>query len=112
MNNSNLLIIGYGFADYYINNVLNQFRQVHKSKARVNIIDFADENNWNKKVKQKDPNIISDIKFRTLYNIFKDKQIQEMLQQDFVSPQIFNNGKNHLFLRGFKDAANTIKLFI
>ena len=31
--NPNLLIIGYGFADYYINNVLKQFNKVHKNSS-------------------------------------------------------------------------------
>lgn len=105
MNNSNLLIIGYGFADYYINNVLNQFYKVHKDNINVNVIDFADEDKWNKSVKNFNLNIISETKIRTLCGIFGDNTLGDMLKQNFVSPQKFNGGIKHLYLRGFQDAA-------
>lgn len=101
--NPNLLIIGYGFADYYVNNILKQFNKVHKNNKRVNIIDFVNENEWNDNIHTREQ--ISELKFRTLYGIFKDKTVETMLNNEFASPQIFNEGINHLYLRGFKNAA-------
>ncbi len=103
IDNPNLLIIGYGFADYYVNNVLRQFNKVHGDNKRVNIIDFADENEWEKRRITREQ--ISETKFRTLYGIFKDKKVETMLSKNFVSPQMFNKDTNYLYLRGFKNAA-------
>lgn len=100
--NPNLLIIGYGFADYYVNNILKQFNKIHKENKRVNIIDFANETDWNDKIHTKEQ--ISETKFRTLYGIFKDENVETMLKEEFTSPQLFNNDLNRLYLRGFKNA--------
>lgn len=100
--NPNLLIIGYGFADYYVNNALKQFNKVHKENKRVNIIDFANETEWENRRFLRDQ--ISEPTFRTLYGIFKDKTVETMLSRHFKSPQIFNKGMNRLYLRGFKHA--------
>ena len=101
--NPNLLIVGYGFGDYYVNNVLKQFNKVHGENKRVNIIDFADEKKWNKKMITR--NQISEDKFRTLYGIFKDPTIKTILSNEYKPIQTFNNGVNHIFMKGFKDAA-------
>lgn len=111
MQNPNLLIIGYGFADYYINNILKQFHKVHQDNKRVNIIDFISEDNWNKNIPT--TNQFREEMFRTIYGIFLDQNVDSMRSKRFVSPQLFNNEVNHLYLRGFNNAAtNNIKEII
>ena len=101
--NSNLLIIGYGFADYYVNNILNQFNKIHKENTRVNIIDFEDETAWKDlKFAPFKPN---SNRWATIYNLFKDSSFESIFRKDYTSPQLFNNDINKLWLRGFKDVA-------
>lgn len=64
--------------------------------------DFANETGWNDKIHTKEQ--ISETKFRTLYGIFKDENVETMLKEEFTSPQLFNNDLNRLYLRGFKNA--------
>jgi len=101
--NSNLLIIGYGFADYYVNNILNQFNKIHKENTRVNIIDFEDETAW--KELKFDTLKTNSNKWATIYSLFKDSSFESILGKDYTSPQLFNNDINKLWLRGFKDVA-------
>lgn len=108
--NPNLLIIGYGFADYYVNNILGQFRKIHSANARVNIIDWANPNVWNNNIITREQ--ISQEKFATFYNIFKDKTVETMLRQKY-SPCISFNNTSFLYLDGFKNTAtNNIEKII
>lgn len=101
--NSNLLIIGYGFGDFYVNNVLQQFNKVHTENKRVNIISYANESDWNKG--RWDKTQISNEQFKTMYGIFNDDSIGKILKSEFVPHITFNNGQNHLYLNGFKNTA-------
>lgn len=101
--NKNLLIIGYGFTDLYINKILKQFHKVHKDNKRVNIIDFEKETQW--KSLKFEPLKTNSSRWNTIYNIYKDSNFLEMFNNDYNSPQYFNNGKNKFWLRGFKDVA-------
>ena len=50
---------------------------------------------------------------KTIYGIFLDQNVDSMRSKRFVSPQLFNNEVNHLYLRGFNNAAtNNIKEII
>ena len=46
MNNSRLLIIGYGFVDLYINALLTQYIARHSGNIRAVVIDYVHEDNW------------------------------------------------------------------
>lgn len=101
-NNPNLLIIGYGFADYYINGILKQFNKIHQENKRVNIIDQIDDEKWNDSIHTRQQ--VSETKYRTLNGILGNNIMDEMLSKRFESPQIFNNGTTCLYFKGFHDA--------
>jgi hypothetical protein len=45
-----LLIIGYGFGDYYINTVLRRFNRWHRDARRVAIVDFVSDRQWEERL--------------------------------------------------------------
>ena len=50
MNNEELIIIGYGFGDLYINNLLFQYLQKHKENIHVRLISFCSEEQFDDEV--------------------------------------------------------------
>ncbi|WP_022768260.1 SIR2 family protein [Butyrivibrio sp. NC2007] len=47
LHNRKLIIIGYGFGDYYLNSMLNTYLQVHLDDKKVLVIDKKTEEKWN-----------------------------------------------------------------
>ena len=48
--NEELLIIGYGFGDQYINNLLFQYLQFHPSDKRIRMITYSDPEKFKRRV--------------------------------------------------------------
>lgn len=46
MNNNQLILLGYGFSDLYINNLLLQFNSKHYMNRKVLLIDYINPNDW------------------------------------------------------------------
>lgn len=50
MNNEDLIIIGYGFGDLYVNTLLFQYLQKHKDNKRVRLITYCSEKQFDDEV--------------------------------------------------------------
>lgn len=97
--NPNLLIIGYGFADYYIDNLLGQFHNIHGDKKRVNIIDYADSQTWKM---QYTPFGLFGHKFHTLFGLCGDFGIEPSKLRQYKEIIELDNTHFHIYLKGFK----------
>ncbi len=71
-NNKNLLIIGYGFGDLYINGLLNQFRSFHGTDGKVICIGYL--NSQNRVQTMADMPISNSMK-QSIYMLFDDPEL-------------------------------------
>jgi SIR2-like domain len=100
--NPNLLIIGYSFGDFHLNQMIQKFARIHKEKRRVVIVGFhPNPANWNP-----DPNIdkwLPGPMYEAIQRLFKMQNPFENI--DFKSPITSKDGKAKLYLQGFKRVA-------
>lgn len=101
--NSNILIIGYGFADYYIDSLLSQFHDIHGDDTRVNIVDCADSDHWRD---TSSPFGMEGHKLHTIYGLCKDISIEPQNIRKYSPIFNFDNNHFHLYLKGFKNTVN------
>lgn len=97
--NSNLLIIGYGFADYYIDSLLGQFHDIHGDKKRVNIIDYANPQQWEM---QYIPFDLYGHKLNKLFGLCGDLEIEPSKLRRYQEIIELDNTHFHIYLKGFK----------
>lgn len=103
--NKNLLIIGYGFGDLYINSLLNQFRSFHGREGNVICVGYLNPIEWTGR--------IADMPFpismkQSIYSLFQDSP----MSHDFLTTEYCDyidspNKKSKLFLCGFKSAVES-----
>lgn len=46
ISNKRLILVGYGFSDLYINNLLLQYNAMHYNKRKIIMIDYISDENW------------------------------------------------------------------
>lgn len=46
ISNKRLILVGYGFSDLYINNLLLQYNAIHYNKRKIIMIDYISDENW------------------------------------------------------------------
>lgn len=99
--NPNLLIIGYGFNDYYINSLFKQFYKIHKNNKRVNIIDYYTKDDW-ENYHIAPFNLYLD-KLHTIFGLCGDLGIQEISRNYRYAEHIpLDNNRFNLYFKGFK----------
>lgn len=126
VNNNSLIIAGYSFGDYYINNMFYRMFQVHGSKTRVVLIDYFGLDNYIRQSEELySPRTDSDLRPRFFDHFFEvgpgiEKEemllfIKRIAHYDYdvwehfkslslSGPMISDNGMLMLFIGGFKAA--------
>ena len=103
--NKNLLIIGYGFGDLYINALLNQFRSFHGDEGKVVCVGYLSPDEWICSM--------SDMPFsitmkQTIYTLFQDFELScRFLGTEFCDCIDSSDMKSKLYLNGFKSVATS-----
>ena len=103
-NNNNLLIIGYGAGDIYINEVLNRFKDIHKTNRKVIMIDYISEEKWKQNYKFDSQKLYSQDMFNLWCKLFEPNDVDHFTKQPYQNH--IENGNYALYLTGLK---NTIK---
>lgn len=111
--NKNLLIIGYGFGDLYINALLNQFRSFHGDAGKVVCIGYLNPDAW--RCSMDDMPFTVTMK-QSIYKLFGDTELSyRYLGAEFYDYIDAFDKNSRLYLRGFKSVAtsniNDILLF-
>lgn len=104
VNNPNLLIIGYGFEDLYINNILSQFHKLHGTNKKVIIIDYANKDNWNNSNDYYRYNVTIN-KFHTIWQLLGDNKLENVIRSQYKDFYTLDNGRGKWYLKGFKNTA-------
>ena len=103
--NKNILIIGYGFGDLYINALLNQFRSFHGDEGKVVCVGYLSPDEWICSM--------SDMPFsitmkQTIYTLFQDFELScRFLGTEFCDCIDSSDMKSKLYLNGFKSVATS-----
>ena len=104
LENRNLLIIGYGFGDYYINSIINQFRDFHGDQGKIIYISHLSDDSYFMDFMEMP--IPSNFK-HSIYSTFREKGIDTrflaLRKQDFVDSLAHNS---RVYFCGFKKAAH------
>ena len=104
LENRNLLIVGYGFGDYYINSIINQFRDFHGDQGKIIYISYLSDNSYFMDFMEMP--IPSNFK-HSIYSTFREKEIDTrflaLRKQDFVDSLDHNS---RVYFCGFKKAAH------
>lgn len=102
MENDELLIIGYGFGDQYINNLLFKFIGTHK-KRRVRVITFTDPEEFEQEVIMTgDPFTVSQESI-FVKCAMKSERWCSPFRRNANGRFVSENGETELYLNGFKD---------
>lgn len=105
--NKNLLIIGYGFSDLYINSLLSQFRDFHGENGRVICISYLSADEW---VYNMGDMPLSNTMKRTIYSMFRDNELPyRFLERDSCDYVESKTGNSRLYLCGFESSASAYK---
>ena len=103
--NKNLLIIGYGFGDLYINGLLNQFRNFHGSDGKVVCIDYI---NPQMPVQSLANMPIPNSMKQSIQMLFNDSKLPYRFLDLENSTHIeSSDGKSRWYFRGFKLTVST-----
>lgn len=103
--NKNLLIIGYGFGDLYINALLNQFHRFHVDAGKVICVGYLRPDAWSY--------CMNDMPFsktmkQTIYTLFRDSELSyRFLGEEFCDCIDSFDMKSKLYLSGFKSVATS-----
>jgi len=104
-NNKNLLIIGYGFGDLYINGLLNQFRSFHGGDGKVICIGYLNSRN---RVQTMTDMPISNSMKQSIYMLFDDPELSHrFLDLEHCTHIDSSSGKSRWYLGGFKSTVST-----
>ena len=102
--NANLLIVGYGFGDLYINSLLNQFRHFHGDDGKVICIGYLNPKAWVHNVA--DMPLSTSMK-QSIYSMFGDPALpHRFLGFDYSDHIDSADGNSKLYLGGFKKTAS------
>lgn len=103
--NKNLLIIGYGFGDLYINALLNQFHSFHGDARKVICVGYLSPDAWSY--------CMNDMPFsktmkQTVCTLFRDSELSyRFLGEEFCDCIDSSDMKSKLYLSGFKSVATS-----
>jgi len=98
--NKNLLIIGYGFGDLYINALLNQFHSFHGSAGKVICIGYLSPDAWSWNM---DDMPFSRAMKQSIYTLFRDPELPyRSLGTEFCDCIEALDKRGRLYLNGFK----------
>lgn len=102
MNSNKIIIIGYGFSDLYVNNMLEQFNNIHYENRKIVLIDYVDSKHWHpERLEWLKPGS----KASYVRRIFKnDGCTQKMCFKEPIK-FISDDGMSKLYLQGFKKVA-------
>lgn len=104
-NNKNLLIIGYGFGDLYINGLLNQFRNFHGSDGKVVCIGYL---NPKKRVSTMADMPVPNTMKQSICMLFDDPELSyRFLDLEECTHIASSDGKSQWYLGGFKSTVLT-----
>lgn len=111
MKNNSLIIIGYSFGDFYINNLIERMFAIHGDKARIVLIDY-----WNKDkiesqgfehfceycVPDNEMSVVSKAAKQNLY------EVSASLKNEYGNKYLLSDNKRlMLFVNGFKQASES-----
>lgn len=101
--NNNLLIVGYGYGDLYINGLLNQFRSFHGNNGKVICIGYLNPNNWVHNIANMP---LSNSMKHSIYILFGDSTLpHRFFGFDYCDRIDSTEGNSRLYLGGFKSTA-------
>lgn len=103
--NKNLLIVGYGFGDLYINALLNQFHSFHGDAGKVICVGYLSPDAWSY--------CMNDMPFsktmkQSVCTLFRDSELSyRFLGEEFCDCIDSSDMKSKLYLSGFKSVATS-----
>jgi hypothetical protein len=103
-----LLIVGYGFGDLYLNDIMERMNRIHGNNKRVVIITYYGKEYWSNDHTVTDyPD--NDIAYSFLANMLKNEDIWSDYKYDkFEAKEPVKSKDNTciVYIKGFKEAAN------
>lgn len=103
LNNSRLLIAGYGFGDLHFNRLLSRLTRIHEDNRRVVLIDWVPPDrrgdNWAPEADIRDwPGI------QTIQCLARLSRQDHPLRGSYTHPWVSRDGRCRVYLEGFQDA--------
>lgn len=106
LNNDQLIIMGYSFSDYYINNLLILFNAKHYNNRKVVIIDYISPKNWQPQIQH--PFSPNNKALFTNYIAKEDRWYSSYMFKDFDTIGLLFSGNGDLCIckDGFHTSLN------
>ncbi len=102
LNNNRLLIIGYGFNDLYLNEILTQYCRIHKDDGKAVVITYIDKNDWRLTLQESSINL-NEKNF--YFELLRNEDIITKRYREVPGSIISENGNKIIYTRGFKNVA-------